>query len=104
MSRPVKIFSILTIALMLAGMICSPAQTAPSATVICADITTNTTWTAASSPYEICNTNAVTVQSGVTLTIDPGVTVEFDGSSFGFTVPSPWITPRLSMAAHFKPR
>lgn len=38
-----------------------------------ADITTNTTWTLAGSPYII--TNYIYVKSGSTLTIEPGVTV-----------------------------
>ncbi len=40
-------------------------------------LTANTTWTRANSPYLL--TGPVGVQSGVTLTIEPGVTVEFSG-------------------------
>ena len=39
-------------------------------------ISTNTTWTKAGSPYII--TNNLLVNSGVTLTVDPGVTVKFN--------------------------
>jgi parallel beta-helix repeat protein len=39
------------------------------------DVTSNTTWTAANSPYTIGGD--ITVQSGVTLTIESGVTVSF---------------------------
>jgi parallel beta-helix repeat protein len=41
-------------------------------------ITTNTTWTAANNPYVV--SQGVTVQEGVTLTIDPGVVVKFGQS------------------------
>jgi hypothetical protein len=49
----------------------------PLQTVVCGAITANTTWTAANSPYIMdCG---VTVNAGVTLTIQPGVTVAGDG-------------------------
>jgi hypothetical protein len=51
------------------------AQSAPSATVINADITSDTTWTQSGSPYQV--QTIVTVHPGVTLTIEPGVQVTF---------------------------
>ena len=49
------------------------AQAAPTA--ICGSLVT-TTWTPAGSPYDVCAGGA-TIPGGVTLTIDPGVTVQF---------------------------
>jgi hypothetical protein len=46
--------------------------------MVCASITSDRTWTVANSPYEVCNTTGINVQQGVTLTIQPGVTVIFD--------------------------
>src|SRR6202043_498171 len=45
------------------------------ATNVTSNITTNTEWTVAGSPYVIMN--AIAVSSGVTLTVDPGVVVQF---------------------------
>lgn len=49
-------------------------------TIINGNITSNTTWTTAGNPYHI--TSNVNVTTGNTLTIDPGVTVYFDGSYY----------------------
>ena len=59
------------------------AGTSAASTVIPSSthITTDTEWTTAGSPYVI--TNYLTVDSGVTLTVDPGVVVKFELSSFG---------------------
>lgn len=46
-------------------------------TSVSGSITSNTTWTKANSPYKM--TGVVTVQEGVTLTIEPGVTFELGG-------------------------
>jgi len=50
-------------------------QPAEVQTVVNANITVNTTWTLAGSPYDVAND--ITVMEGVTLTIEPGVTVRF---------------------------
>lgn len=46
-------------------------------TEISGNITTNTVWISANSPYIV--TNNITIDEGVKLTIDPGVMVKFDG-------------------------
>jgi parallel beta-helix repeat protein len=48
-----------------------------AATSVSGSITSNTTWTKANSPYQI--TSWLTVQEGVTLTIEPGVTLDMNG-------------------------
>ncbi|MDL1948228.1 hypothetical protein FBQ97_00210, partial [Acidobacteria bacterium ACD] len=61
------------VAATLAGFLCAAGEV--SATDVGGPITTNTTWTLAGSPYIV--TSNVTVNAGVTLTVEPGVLVKF---------------------------
>ena len=54
------------------------ATTATAGTPECGNITSNTEWAAANSPHVL--TCTVVVYPGVTLTVDPGVTVEANGT------------------------
>lgn len=56
----------------LLGLMTHPAQAAMP-TYVGGPITTNTTWTATNSPYIL--TETVAIMAGVTLTVEPGVTV-----------------------------
>lgn len=56
----------------------APAAGTAINTVISTDITQNTTWTKAGSPYQV--TQFVSVRPGVTLTIEPGVQVVFNNN------------------------
>ena len=50
------------------------------ATDVSGTISSNSTWSLANSPYVV--TGNILVNSGVTLTIEAGVTVKFDGSYY----------------------
>ena len=52
----------------------TPNSTGP--TYLSGSVLSNTTWTLSGSPYIV--TDSITVVSGVTLTIEPGVIVKFD--------------------------
>jgi parallel beta-helix repeat protein len=71
---------LLVIFIFLSALLC-PALSLGQ-TYVSGNITTDTVWTAANSPYVA---SQVTVNSGVTLTIDPGVVIKFPGYS-GLTV------------------
>ncbi|MEW6541446.1 MAG: hypothetical protein AB1402_07530, partial [Bacillota bacterium] len=51
------------------------ASSSPPVTPVSGPIASDTTWTVAASPYHV--TSSVTVNAGVTLTIEPGVVVKF---------------------------
>lgn len=53
-----------------------------AATFVSSDITTDTTWTKAESPYVINNYLWLKVLAGVTLIVEPGVVVKFGDHSF----------------------
>ncbi len=52
------------------------ARGAPNVTPVCGAISSDTTWNTADSPYEVC-LGGVTVERGATLTVQPGVAVQF---------------------------
>ena len=54
-------------------------RAAPTVSPVCGNIITNTTWSQINSPYDVC-TAGVTIMPAVTLTIQPGVTVQFENS------------------------
>lgn len=86
MNRVIRLIPVIALGLFFAAIYTGRAHTTPNNTMVCSSITTDTVWTAANSPYEICNTAGIAVQTGATLTIQPGVTVIFDGSQYQFTV------------------
>ena len=61
-----------------------PVQAAPAATYVSGPILTHTTWSLAGSPYIM--TDSVTVNPGITLTVEPGVTVMGQQSDVGLYV------------------
>jgi len=57
-----------------------PPSLKPPATYVSGQITKDTTWTATNSPYVV--QGQVTVNPGITLTIDPGVIVKFEDRAY----------------------
>ncbi len=67
------------------------AQAEATATAVCGPLASSATWTATNSPYSICPQGA-SIPGGMSLTIEPGVTVLFESP------PQPPYTSILSVA------
>ena len=76
-STLVVVLSLVVLILILAGLAPHTLQARMDSTSVCGSINTSTTWTVISSPYQVCNSSGVTVGPTATLTIQPGVTVQF---------------------------
>jgi hypothetical protein len=76
-----------------AGAVTYPCDTGSS-------ISTNTTWALSNSPYVVkCS---ITVNSGVTLTIEPGTVVKFSSSSYSLNIngtleQNGWVSERMGV-------
>jgi hypothetical protein len=77
MNRYILIARVFTLAILLSLLHTYHTQASPSATPVCGAISSDTTWTLANSPFDVCAAG-VAVDSGVTLSIEPGVTVQFE--------------------------
>src|SRR5690349_9961538 len=77
MPRAIK--SVFTAAIFLGVFFVAP-RFAAAATPVSGLIDSDTTWTAAQSPYVVAS-DGVTVNSGVTLTIEPGAVIKLDQSA-----------------------
>jgi RHS repeat-associated protein len=75
--RMASLLGSLVAVLVLAGVCAGPAA---AKTAVTSNITANTTWTMAGSPYDL--DKSVSVTAGVTLTIEPGVTVDFNAGEY----------------------
>ena len=75
---PVVSFSLLIVLVLLATFTISAAASPRADTVVSGTIGVDTTWNLAGSPYIV--TSSITVNPGVTLTIDPGVIIKFTGA------------------------
>lgn len=72
----VSLLGSLLVVLAVIGVCAGPAA---AKTAVTSNITASTTWTMAGSPYDI-DGSSIKVVSGVTLTIEPGVTVGFNST------------------------
>lgn len=76
-SALVLLSSLAVLTAILVGFAPRVSQARITSTSVCGLINTNTTWTVISSPYQVCSSSGVTVGLTATLTIQPGVTVQF---------------------------
>jgi RHS repeat-associated protein len=76
--RVASLLALLVSVLALAGVCAGPAA---ANTAVTSNITANTTWTLAGSPYDI-DGSTLSVAEGVTLTLEPGVTVDFNAGQY----------------------
>jgi RHS repeat-associated protein len=76
--RVVSLLVSLVVVLAVVGVCAGPAF---AKTAVSSEITANTTWTLAGSPYDLDSSN-INVKAGVTLTIEPGVTVDFNAGEY----------------------
>lgn len=83
LTRPGRIAAYLTASLIAFGLFLAQSSTARASTSVTESITTNTTWTKAGSPYDL-DAVQLEVKEGATLTIDAGVTVDFNVSEYFF--------------------
>jgi len=77
--RYVTLLLILLISLVYLPKEVQAEEQTPATTIVNANITTDTTWTLAGSPYNV--TSSITVIAGAILTIEPGVEVRFNQST-----------------------
>lgn len=83
LTRPGRLAAYLTASLIAFGLFLAQSSTARASTSVTESITTNTTWTKAGSPYDL-DAVQLEVKEGATLTIDAGVTVDFNVSEYFF--------------------
>jgi RHS repeat-associated protein len=75
--RPWRVPAVAVAALLALGVAAAFAAPVSAETIVNSSITTNTTWTAAGSPYVL--QKGISVKTGATLKVEPGVTVAFAG-------------------------
>jgi hypothetical protein len=77
MKRIAIIFVMLVCVVVLSDQAIHQVQAAVNTTPVCGVISSDTTWSVADSPFDVC-ASGVSVGSGVTLTIEPGVVAQFE--------------------------